>query len=1093
MLPFSKTKWVVGCAGLSILLEQDRRHWLLKTDKLLQVQDTTGAMYQGQVDNDGNRIRLETQKLSEIHQTITDFEFSGDNVADVLAASNSALPFSYQVNGMACVRITSPQYNYNSTKFNYKIQFTNASIVYIPMGNSATSGDVYLFKFLKTTAPPSITFDNSGTSVSVSAGIKSTSATNVTYYYPLEDFQPLTLAYLGDGVYETELIDSDGFIGYPAYWFTCDETDHGPVMIFDETYGLMYYGNAGNSTRYNVNVYTGILADTTPDQTALSNYKIQVKAATGYTFANGSGDFNVPLDPTQIVLINDTTQTSYPLTMTNVGNNVITMAPGGDWAYDDETTYIIENSLGAYEAVNKADDENHNPLVALFNIQLDTTIPFTETTTDTGYVGIDMATHDAAYPYNLGAWNGIPSYLQTPDTSSPRMAIYAIHNTPSSSESNPQSRQTAGLLFDPGKPSTSPNGELAADEKGRVYVLSNDSIDYENNALAENPKPARTAARICDVPTSVVNLIDISGIAPTPIVDPKYVRSEASYSEDDQDKIANVLNSKWVRPTHVDVNNVPIYNHYIKENNMFVFQTMTGLNAVDLTLNGFRYRSNLNPMVQSSDVHIARITRGGTGYAVNDIGKVIIGGFAFTYTVNTVNIAGVVLTATLSAPPEAEINLSNFDMSSPTSSITCEYGTSPQTGSGSGLMLQLEIDDIESLRPVVGQVYDDLYAYVVTNNGLYIASYQDNAWRAVSKLCDYMVSDPSGDISYKDAYVNTIVPSVRDLPVAKAGTRQQMTSLQVLATSNFVNVVDTSKSPVDIAAGRDDVVQTEEVVDINKFRFDDSSGRASRRGTATSRTTQAVLLWITENDKPQYDSYLAWTWAVPSDPSNLEFDYFFIRRSFSNLQSYDNVNLLPPNNIPYKAFVNTDPATTIVWNVPTVGPMMWVFDPEATVGESYYLDPNTRDLAVSRQPITWENVDTGIVGPEWRVVQVDSSNRKYYRFNLHKIGSDGVYESTPFATYSNTYNNSDYQPKGAWKLVYPRVMTYHLSTDQASPAVEFTPARLQVLHTGSIQSDTDILDPYGQPVNAKTLIVEDNASGAKLKVFNQTTGNWDVV
>lgn len=1091
MLPFSKAKWVVGCAGLSILLEQDRRHWLLKTDKMLQVQDDTGAMYQGQVDNDGNHIRLETQKLPEIHQTITNFEFSGNNASDVLTAANSALPFSYQVNGMACVRITSPQYTYNSSKFNFKIEFRDASIVYIPMGNSASSDDVYLFKFIKTTVQPSIIFDDNGTSVSISAGFKSTSATNVTYYYPLEDFQPLTLTDIGDGVYETELIDSDGFIGYPAYWFTCDETNHGPVMRFDETYGLMYYGNPGNGTRYTVNVYTGILNNATPDEMPLSNYQIQVTAASGYTFANGSGDFNVPLNTTTITLVNKTTGDTYPLQLTNTGNNIITMAPGGDWVYANDTTYMIEHSLNNYLVINEAGDENHNPLLPLFNIQLDTSIPFTETTTDTGYVGVDMSTHNATYPYNLGAWDGIPSYLQTPDASSPRMAIYAIHNTPSSSESNPQSRQTAGLLFDPGKPSTDPGGELAEDEKGRVYVLSNDSTDYENNALSSNPKPARTAARICDVPSSVVNLINISGIAPTPIVDPKYVRSEASYSESDQDRIANVLNSKWVRPTHVDVNNTPIYNHYLRENNMFVFQTMTGLNAVDLTLNGFRYRSNLNPMVQSSDVHVARITRGGTGYAVNDIGKVIIGGFAFTYTVNTVNIAGVVLTATLSAPPETEINLSNFDMSSPTSSITCEYGTSPQTGSGTGLMLQLEIDNIESLRPVVGQVYDDLYAYVVTNNGLYIASYQNNAWTPVSRLCDYMVSDPSDNISYKDAYVNTIVPSVRDLPVTKAENNQPATSLQVLATSNFINVVDTTKSPVDIAAGRGDIPQSEEVVNINKFRFDDS--QRIRWGLATSRDTQSVLNWIYEHDNPQYDSYLAWTWAVPSDPSNLNFMYTFIRRSFSNLQSYDNVYLLPPNNIPYKAFVNTDPATTIVWNVPGVGPMMWVFDPEATIGESYYLDPNTRDLGVSRQPMTWENIDTGTIGLELRVIQTDTLGRKYYRYNLHKIGSDGVYEPSPFATYSSTYNDDDYQPKGAWKLVYPRVMTYHLSTDQASPAVEFTPARLQVLHTGSIQSDTDILDPYGQPVNAKTLIVEDNASGAKLKVFNQTTGNWDVV
>ena len=1084
MLPFSKAKWVVGNAGLSIILEQDRRHWLLKTDRMLQVQDDTGSMYQGRVDNEGNSVVLETQKLPEIHQSITEFAFDTQGVSDVFVASDSALPFTYQLNGLACVRITSPQYNYNNQKLNYKIQFNNAEVVYIPFGNAASSGDVFLFKFIRTTSKPTIVMDN-GSTISVTAGLHD--ATNCVYYYPLEDFQPLVLTDLGSGSYETELVDSDSFVGYPAYWFTCDETNHGPMMKFTETWGMMEYGTPGNVTRYHANVYPCIIADATPDQTSFSNYKIQVHPVDGQTFSNSAGDFNIPIDTATIVLKNSTTTQETALTLDIDGNNILTMAADGLWTYASDTLY--EAMLGSYFTANSAGNyESHNPLIPLFNIALDESIPFTETTTDTGYVGVSMSSVTEAYPYNLGKWSGIPSYLQMDDSTSPRMAIYAIHNTPTSSDDNPELRQTAALLLDPGRPSTDPNGDLADDEKGRVYILSNDPAEYENNTTSEHPKPARTAARICDIPASVMNLVNISGVAPTPIVDPKYVRSEASYSESDQDKIANVLNSKWVRPTHKDVNGQSIYNNYLNENNIFVFQTMTGLKAVDLTLNGFRRKGNLNPMVDTSKVSIHSIKSGGSGYRQEDAGKIIIGGFAFTYVVVSVDENGAVTSATLSAPPETYINLSNFDMSSPNSAITLEYGTSPIGNSeGSGLTVYLEIADYDDLKPTTGEVYDDLYAYLVTNNGLYIASYSNGNWIPTSRICDYQESDPSGFISYKDAYINTIIPSVRELPIQPAENAQRVTTIQVLATSNFVNIIDSSKSPVNIAAGRDDIAQTEQVVDMNKWCMSWPKG-----GTASSRTTAAVLNWINNHDKPEYDSYLAWVWEQPQDASNLNFTYMFIRRSFSNLQSYDNVNLLPNTDIPYKAYVNTDRATTIVWNVPNVGPLMWVFDPTSATHERYYIDPNTRDLGVSRQPSTWKDVDPR-TGPYDIVYYVSAAGKWRYRFNLHKIGSNGTFETAPFATYGSDYNDTDYQPTGSWKLVYPRVHTYHLSTDPANPAVEFTPARLQVLHVSNIQDTTDIIDQFGQPVNAKTIVIEDNASGAKLKVFNQRTGTWDAV
>ena len=113
---------------------------------------------------------------------------------------------------------------------------------------------------------------------------------------------------------------------------------------------------------------------------------------------------------------------------------------------------------------------------------------------------------------------------------------------------NPESRQVAALLLDPGTMKVDDSEELTDSEIGRIYVLSNDDPEYENNATAKYPKPARTVARICDIPTSVSDFLNVEGLVPVSIVDPKYVRSDASYTTSEKNRLWNVLNSKVVTP-----------------------------------------------------------------------------------------------------------------------------------------------------------------------------------------------------------------------------------------------------------------------------------------------------------------------------------------------------------------------------------------------------------------------------------------------------------------------------------------------------------------------------------------------------------------
>ena len=55
---------MLGYNNLSLILDQERKHWLMKTDKKKQVQDkTTGDLFQSQIDNIGSDIIIETEKL----------------------------------------------------------------------------------------------------------------------------------------------------------------------------------------------------------------------------------------------------------------------------------------------------------------------------------------------------------------------------------------------------------------------------------------------------------------------------------------------------------------------------------------------------------------------------------------------------------------------------------------------------------------------------------------------------------------------------------------------------------------------------------------------------------------------------------------------------------------------------------------------------------------------------------------------------------------------------------------------------------------------------------------------------------------------
>jgi hypothetical protein len=236
---------------------------------------------------------------------------------------------------------------------------------------------------------------------------------------------------------------------------------------------------------------------------------------------------------------------------------------------------------------------------------------------------------------------------------------------------------------------------------GRVYLISNDPASYDNNEITENAKAGRTMARICDIPTSYIQIISVEGHSPTYALDPYYVRQYASltdnvsyeYVEDDAitSKYQNDLDVIWNEMTP-DIINYKVANYFYP-----IFASPTQLNnsvSQYYMETEYAHYTSLNEYLDMSNMSnpttfTLTINDGGAGYAEHDTFNMLIGGVNFKGTVTSVD-SGVV--QSVSFENGYEINQGNI----PTNPYLCK--TTTTSGSGDGLRLNLEIDSDEWTR-----------------------------------------------------------------------------------------------------------------------------------------------------------------------------------------------------------------------------------------------------------------------------------------------------------------------------------------------------------------------------------------------------------
>ena len=297
----------LGYNTLGLMMDQDRKHWLMRVDKNKSIQDkNTGEIFRGVIDNAGSDIVIESQKSPVTYEWFASMKYENENLSYILEPCNSAFTFSISVVGLMFARIKSINYPSSITNPNhriYRMKLDNCEECIIAFGNDTQSSDVFAGRWLKTTTPPTIqAMDNNG-NYTINVSTRMNGCTNTIYYYPLnENIQPFELTY-DSGSYYTSAIDDNGYIGLPLYWYTCDESKTGPTISIENNASLhglelCILGNPGNESKYVVDAFVNVDGNNnaTPDDVVSSYYKILCHPLIENSFINSDEDFESYID-----------------------------------------------------------------------------------------------------------------------------------------------------------------------------------------------------------------------------------------------------------------------------------------------------------------------------------------------------------------------------------------------------------------------------------------------------------------------------------------------------------------------------------------------------------------------------------------------------------------------------------------------------------------------------------------------------------------------------------------------------------------------------------------------------------------------------
>lgn len=236
-------------------------------------------------------------------------------------------------------------------------------------------------------------------------------------------------------------------------------------------------------------------------------------------------------------------------------------------------------------------------------------------------------------------------------------------------------------------------------ERGRVYIISNDPIEYTNKSDQYDIK--RAFARICDIPTDYGQLIHVPNIAPTILFDQKYVHSDASFKNDDIERLWNGLIPKFAYASTTSLKgtkNLWILPAGYKINSMLSYPKVKSDHSK---------WTNINKTIDFSDLEIT-IANGGSGYKENDTFYFMIGGIPIDGHVFSIVENGVVFIISIDSNIDT-IHPANLDGRE---SIITVKNRKSENGTGLQLKITVPEDVWYNLEPAQSdELIDDIYAF----------------------------------------------------------------------------------------------------------------------------------------------------------------------------------------------------------------------------------------------------------------------------------------------------------------------------------------------------------------------------------------------
>ena len=248
-------------------------------------------------------------------------------------------------------------------------------------------------------------------------------------------------------------------------------------------------------------------------------------------------------------------------------------------------------------------------------------------------------------------------------------------------------------------------------ETGRVYYVNNDGIDYVNNDKHVDKRPARTIARICDIPTKLTDLMNVKGKAPTILFDQQYVRTDFSYTENDFNRVWGILNNG-------------IFLH--DRQNRYVFDSMEDLkNALSFDvireqgyfiLNNPHYQITMQNGLCWENVFEEYkwiIVNGGKDYSVGDVLQAYVGGHLMKGVVKQTVDGTITEIGPYDETIEDDISIPIRNFNSQYTRYLCEtISRSVRNSLSTGCVLELRIDNLVwQSQPLSGLVLAQMYSW----------------------------------------------------------------------------------------------------------------------------------------------------------------------------------------------------------------------------------------------------------------------------------------------------------------------------------------------------------------------------------------------